>query len=286
MNLKGRIFSYIPTSLGNRILHSFGRLEPWHLGFDFTPPELRKGEEVGPPDFVGIGAHNCGTRWWNEMIRLHPGISHRAGLFEELHYFDRFADASFGGSTIDEYHGWFPRRPGMLAGEWTPEYFQYPWVPELLHEAAPRARLLLLLRDPVERVREFIEYEHGRNKQLEANVLAAILGPGFYHQLLEQWYAVFDPSQLLILQYERCVVDVDTQLKSTFAYLGLSEYHSAETERPSAPKWVSSKESRPLDIDVKKRLVDLYSRDVSALARRVPELDLTLWPNFAHLVDG
>jgi hypothetical protein len=75
-------------------------------------------------------------------------------------------------------------------------------------------------------------------------------------------------------------------LKATFAYLGLTEYHSSETERPRNPASHLSRETGSIDVDVEKRLVDLYSGDVSALARNVPELDLSLWPNFAHLADG
>jgi hypothetical protein len=286
VNLKGRIFSHIPPSLGIRILRSVGRLEPWHPGFDFTPPELRRGEEVGPPDFVGIGAPNCGTRWWYDMIKLHPGVSHRAGLHEELHFFDRFVDEPFSRSMIDEYHGWFPRREGTLVGEWTPEYFNYPWVARLLRDAAPQARLLLLLRDPVERVRSTIEHHPRKHQRLAPDILTTALHPGFYNQMLEQWYEVFDTSQFLILQYERCVADIDGQLKATFAYLGLTEYHSSETERPRNPASHVSRENAYIDVDVEKRLIDLYSSDVRALARNVPELDLSFWPNFAHLADG
>jgi hypothetical protein len=283
VNLKGRIFSHIPPSLGNRILHSLGRLEPWNPGFDFTPPEPWEGEEAGPPDFVGIGAQNCGTRWWHDMLQLHPGVSHRAGLQDGLHFFDRFGDEPFSHSMIDGYHGWFPRRPGTLVGEWTQEYFHYPWVPQLLHEAAPHVRLLLLLRDPVERMRSTFEHHPRRRQRLPAKSLAFALDSGLYNQILEQWYEVFDVSQFLILQYEQCVVDVDRQLASTFAYLGLTEYHSPETERPRNPALLAPKETGRLDDDVKKRLVELYSHDVIALARRLPDLDLSLWPNFAHL---
>jgi hypothetical protein len=38
---------------------------------------------------------------------------------------------------------------------------------------------------------------------------------------------------------------------------------------------------------VRARLVDLYAPDVAALAAQLPDIDLSLWPNFAHLAgDG
>ena len=29
---------------------------------------------AAPPDFVGVGTHLAGTRWWFELLREHPGI--------------------------------------------------------------------------------------------------------------------------------------------------------------------------------------------------------------------
>jgi hypothetical protein len=286
MNLKGRIFSHFSPVVAEEILHRLGRPSPWHAEFDFTPPELREGEAIGPPDFVGIGAQNSGTFWWYNMIFLHPGVARRTGLPKELHFFDRFGGELFSDSMVDWYHGWFPRRPGTLAGEWTSEYFDFPWVPKLLHEAAPQARLLLLLRDPVDRVRSIFDHRFRKRQHLAGQILSKVVEPGFYNQTLQQWYEVFDPSQFLILQYERCIADTDGELKSTFDYLGLTEYHSAETERPRSPASFALRETSRLDLDVKNRLVDLYTRDVVALAHNVPHLDLSLWPNFAHLAGG
>lgn len=286
MNLKGHIFAHLPPKLAEDILARLGRPQPWHAKFDFSPPERGDGEEIGPPDFVGIGIPNSGAQWWHDMILLHPGVSHRAGLPKALHFFDRFGGEVFNRSMIDWYHGWFPRRSGTLVGEWTPEYFDYPWVPKLLHDAAPQARLLLMLRDPVERMRSAIDYPLRKGQHLPVKRLVQAVNPGFYNQALERWYEVFDVSQFLILQYEQCTADVDGQLKSTFDYLELTEYHSSEIEQPRNPASPELRERGRLDLDVKRRLVDLYSRDVLALAHNVPHLDLSLWPNFAHLAGG
>jgi hypothetical protein len=40
---------------------------------------------------------------------------------------------------------------------------------------------------------------------------------------------------------------------------------------------------RPLPPDVERVLARLYEADVLALADRYPQIDLNLWPNFAHL---
>jgi hypothetical protein len=45
-----------------------------------------------------------------------------------------------------------------------------------------------------------------------------------------------------------------------------------------------SGDRRPvLGDDVRRRLVDTYLNDVEKLAKRLPQIDLSLWPNFADM---
>jgi hypothetical protein len=115
----------------------------------------------------------------------------------------------------------------------------------------------------------------------DGDSIAAAVQRGFYQRALEGWLEHFERDQLLILQHERCVVDQDRQLDLTFAHLGLSPHRPPHrTPPPGVPG--NSRESLPPD--VVRHLVELYADDVAALAAWLPELDLTLWPNFAYLV--
>ena len=97
------------------------------------------GSSAGPPDFVGIGAQKAGTTWWYSLIAAHPGVTSRPDIHKERHFLSRFGAERFTPTDIDRYHGWFPRRAGTIAGEWTPDYLSCPWVAPLLSLAAPRA---------------------------------------------------------------------------------------------------------------------------------------------------
>jgi len=238
---------------------------------------------VGPPDFVGIGVQKAGTTWWYDLVTTHPGVSSRADLHKERHFFDRFGEDPFGPLDLERYHGWFPRPAGTLAGEWTPDYFEYPWVPPLLKRTAPEARLLLMLRDPVERFRSGLAHQRRAGVPVNGPTIADALNRGFYHRGLLRWLEHFEPARILVLQHERCIVDLDTQMASTFAFLGLPEYRLSGSERPPVrpPAGVA-----PLEAELGRRLADLYAADVLALAERYPGVDLHLWPNFAYLVGG
>jgi hypothetical protein len=278
-----RQFVRLPVGVRRRVLHGLGRYAPWEPEFDFAPPSLRSGEVTGPPDFVGIGAQKAGTTWWYQLILTHPDVTSRPGLHKERHFFDHFGEVPFGAEDIDRYQGWFPHAPGTLSGEWTPDYMTFSWAPELLKQAAPKARLLLLLRDPVERFRSGLEHQKRMGTPDGADVTTAAMQRGFYDRALGGWLECFDRNQLLVLQYERCTADPVGQLQATYRFLGLPEFTPPSL---MAPHRRSAPAEAGLDSDVRERLIALYQPDVLALAERVPDIDLSLWPNFSYLAGG
>jgi Sulfotransferase family len=253
---------------------------PWERGFDFTPPVPPPGFETGPPDFVGVGVQKAGTSWWYDLILEHPGVSRMDGIPKELHYFSHFAASPFGEREIDRYRGWFPRRPGSLIGEWTPDYLGYPWVPPLLARAAPEGKVLVILPDPVERFRSGLSYRLRQGAPDTGAAVADAVRQGFYARALRRLFADFDRDRVLVLQYEQCVDDPVAQLTATYRFLGLADHTPAELRRPvnvSGPKL-------PFDPEARRRIGELYRADVEDLLMLVPTLDLSLWTNFTALV--
>lgn len=270
-------FEILPAPARQSILHAFGKYAPWEEGFDPTPPQAAVDEVTGEPDFVGIGAQKAGTTWWYDVVCAHPHVYSRNDVHKERHFFGRYATRPFGPAECSLYHNWFPRQPGRLTGEWTPDYIHLPWVPMLLVQAAPRARLLALLRDPVERFRSGLDHHRRDRGRLTVDVSQDAIARGFYDHALSRWLTHFPPEQILVLQYERCVADPAGQLARTHRFLGLE---------PFIPEWIGNRinatvKTLDLDEDVRRRLVELYSPDVRALASRFPDLDLSLWPNFS-----
>src|SRR5271167_2527938 len=115
------------------------------------PPACPAGWRTGPPDFVGVGAQRSGTTRWFDLIVAHPQVLAPLATRKELHFFDRFHSDPLAPADAGAYAEYFPRPEGVLTGEWSPSYLPSPWVPAMLAATAPRARLLVLLRDPVER---------------------------------------------------------------------------------------------------------------------------------------
>ncbi|MFO1540281.1 MAG: sulfotransferase family protein [Chloroflexota bacterium] len=186
-------------------------------------PTAPAGWRVGPPDFVGVGTARSGTTWWDSLVHAHPDVARAPGVPKEVHFFDRFWQGSCTDADVAAYHAFFARPEGKRAGEWTPGYMLDPWTPPLLRQAAPDARILVLLRDPVERFVSGRTLAEGR-LTVGASARAAAnagFGRGIYaDQLLRLWRA-FPREQVLVLQYERCVRDPGGELRRTFRFLGL-----------------------------------------------------------------
>jgi len=268
----------VPRSLRDQVRRRVGPFAPWESGFDHRrPPEPIAGEEPGPPDFVGIGAQKAGTTWWFAQIVAHPGVHHPASIHKERHYFAPFALEDFGPAEIDGYHAWFPRPAGTLTGEWTPDYMCQPWVPELLAQAAPDTRLLVILRDPVERLVSGVAHSGvGASTHVGAVAMEAVTR-SLYEQALRRWLARSDPSRMLVLQYERLVAEPTVQLRRTYEFLGLDA--SFVPPELAVPVSVTRTDVH-LGARARGRLVELLRPDVAALSELVPDLDLALWPNF------
>jgi Sulfotransferase domain len=241
---------------------------------------------VGPPDFVGVGAQRSGTSWWYRLLSDHPGI-HAAA--KELHFFDRYFDREFSDADVLAYHRLFRRPGGQLVGEWSPRYMSDFWTPALLQRAAPDARILVLLRDPMRRYQSGVSHEmnrflrgvrRGPRRQHAASMCANdALSRSLYGRQLRWLLEQFDREQVLVLQYERCAADPAGELRRTYEFLGLDAVDHlppfvAERPTPPHPQIV------PGDA-VTRPAVRLIRRDMSELKRLIPELDLELWPSCA-----
>src|SRR5215216_938264 len=120
-------------------------------------PECPPSWTTAPPDFIGIGAQRSGTTWWFAgALQSHPLVAIAPGRRKELHFFDRYWAEEVESDFAARYARFFPRPEGTISGEWTPGYMCDPWTVPLLAEAAPEARYLIMLRDPVERYRSAI----------------------------------------------------------------------------------------------------------------------------------
>jgi hypothetical protein len=114
------------------------------------------------PDFVILGAMKSGTTTLFDTLAQHPQVL--PSIAKEVHFFD-----TDHGNGLCWYRAHFPvdayarlqalaTGKKVVTGEGTPYYLFHPHVPRRLHWVVPRAKLIALLRDPVDRA--YSHYRH------------------------------------------------------------------------------------------------------------------------------
>lgn len=122
------------------------------------------------PAFIIIGAQRGGTTSLFNYLCQHPSIM--APKHREIHFFDRNFERG-----IAWYRRHFPRpqrgdRP-IISGESSPYYLFHPLVAQRTAAALPATKLIVLLRNPVDRA--YSHYQHVLKKKKETLSFAAAL---------------------------------------------------------------------------------------------------------------
>ena len=167
------------------------------------------------PDFLGLGTQKGGTTTLHRLLGKHPDVFLPA--CKEVHFFDQNYNA--GEAWYREHFQ--TARAHQRCGDITPFYLFHPDVPGRIYQHIPNARLIVLLRDPVERA--ISQVFHAQRLGFEPlpidEALAAeqsrlatgdpfsfqkhsYLSRSRYLEQLDRYEALFPREQLLILRSE------------------------------------------------------------------------------------
>jgi len=187
------------------------------------------------PSFFIIGAQRSGTTSLYNYLASHPAIA--SSLMKEVHFFDfRYRKG------VLWYRSHFPtllyqhfprstRGKSCIAGEASPYYICHPHAPKRIAAALPQAKLIALLRNPVDRAyshyhhevrlgfeslsfRDAVEREEERLRGEMERMLAdenyysfnhhhfSYLSRGLYADQLSLWFRYLPREQFLIIKSE------------------------------------------------------------------------------------
>ena len=187
------------------------------------------------------------------------------------------------GDLPEAYARQFPRPEGAITGEWTPRYMHDFWALPLLRRCAPDARILVMLRDPVERYRSGLARElklaTDDNAPLEIAIVGDAVHRSLYAPQLERLFSLYERERVLVLQYERCLADPLAEMQRTHSFLGLDPLTEIP---PDLDRQVGGRrEPAPLSNDLEAELSRQLRPDAAQTAALCPEIDLSLWPSVA-----
>lgn len=216
--------------------------------------------EVGTlPDFIIIGAQKSGTTALYGLLTNHPSV--KPAAVRELHFFDRPERFAKG---PEWYRRCFPppqwkNGQRSITGEKTPYYLFHPHVPEKVAEIVPRVRLIVLLRNPVDRA--YSHYHHnmsmmqsrgrgepGTFEEAVEQKDSSYLPRGIYVDQLQRWDEYFSRDQMLILKSEDFFKQTAETLRLVQDYL---ELPYQELESPTREK---TDRYPPMNPDTRQRL--------------------------------
>ncbi len=236
------------------------------------------------PDFLIIGTQKGGTSSLFHYIDQHPAA--KVSLAKEVHYFDLSYDKG-----PAWYRGFFPfQRDARITGEASPLYFFHPRVPARVRADIPGVKIILLLRDPVERAfshyrmnvkdgTENLSFEEALEREPErirADVERmnaderytgedyrrySYINRGFYDEQLTRWLQHFPANQMMVIKSEEFFSQTEPVVKRVFGFLGLD---------PDARIGYDGKnEGRPGDIrpDTRTRLQAVFEPHAARLSR-------------------
>ena len=248
-----------------------------------------------PPDYIGVGTANAGCAWWHKLLLAHPAVK-RPAAGRSLEFFATFCTRAMTDDDVAAYHAHFAREDQDVIGEWTPDYIHQAWTPMLLHRAAPDAKLLVMLSNPVERYAATVAERRRKGDRDNEPSLAEALARGRYAEQLRALLHYYTRDQVLVLQLERCAKEPVAQYERTLRFLGVDPAFRPEAMKTSplqrvrrrlagddAPALAAPRRKRAeLWPDTEVPLVKALAEDVRRLRELVPELDVSLWPDVAH----
>jgi len=218
------------------------------------------------PDFVIIGAPKCGTTFLYHLLTKHPHVEPAA--FKETHYFDLLFEKG-----TEWYRQCFLpscQKDGQrtITGEATPGYLFHPHAAKRMARVIPEARLIALLRNPVDRTYSAFHYfqvRHGRQKGTFEETIAAafdrprenrFLKAGIYVDQLLRWARFFGREQMLVLKSEEFFEYPQETLERVLGFLELPEWKPKASELHDKRN-VGSYE-RTMDPTVRRRLEEYF----------------------------
>ena len=104
------------------------------------------------PDFICIGAQKSGTTWLYGQISNHPQVFMQN---KELDFFFRSDDLQLYAQNFEGASS------SQLCGDISPNYAAFVGLEEKIHAACPDARIIKILRNPVDRA--FSQWKMARN---------------------------------------------------------------------------------------------------------------------------
>jgi hypothetical protein len=187
------------------------------------------------PNFLVIGAQKAATTSIYFLLKSHYDVF--MAEKKELHFFNTDYNHQRGLRFYSSYFlGW---KGEKAIGEATPGYLHNPEVPKRIYDAIPNVKLIVSLRDPIDRAYSAYVMQQskgsefpGRSFEEAVKATPEYIEFGRYHKHLLRYLNYFSKTQFCILLYEELKTDPHKFYKSIFDFLEIDRLELLQEDLP------------------------------------------------------
>ena len=218
------------------------------------------------PNVIVIGVVRSGTTSLYHYLAQHPSISKSA--YDELGYFDSNYELG-----LNWYKSLFPtifekkkleqKNRKFITYDVTPFYIYNEKVPIRIKKIIPNSKLILILRNPVDRAysnyfitnqkkkfedviieeKEILKTIKEKNgEEYYKFVHTSLLARGFYAEQLKRWYKIFPENQIFIVKSEDFAVKTNKIMNKIFNFLELEDFDIIDDTKKNKIRYEPMKE--------------------------------------------
>lgn len=186
-----------------------------------------------PCTFLGIGAQKCASSWVHDILADHPEVA--VPKTKEVDFFSYRFEYGF---RWYESH-WADRPDAQSTGEVSPSYFHEPGVVERARSYRPDLKVVVSLRDPVERA--LSQHRHlvrlgrvpGHDLSFESALTTnpTYIDQGRYFTHLSRWIQAFGVRNVHVMLMDDIRRDPADVARGLYRFLGISERHRSRALR-------------------------------------------------------
>jgi sulfotransferase family protein len=232
----------------------------------------RRRRHAAMPNLIIIGGLKCGTTSVHHYLGLHPEV--QMSKPKELNFFVSELNWDLG---LDWYRARFDER-FAVRGESSPHYTNLPrfdGVAERIEGHCPDAKLIYMVRDPINRVLSHwvhatgAGYEPGELDDVLAHPDTAYVQRSMYWMQLQPYLQRFDHNRVEVFTAEELQADRQETMRRVFRFAGVDEEF---THEQFDREWEKSSAKQGDKYQVMERLVKLPGlRSMDRNFDRLPE---------------
>lgn len=193
------------------------------------------------PDFVIVGATKSATTWLQRNLQQHSAVFMPG---TETHYFSRYFERG------PAWYGTFfaPAAAHQIVGEKSTSYLDHAEAVRRLRDALPEVRLIMQLRNPIERVwahycmdfrRDEASADVDRHLRADGAAGERLRAGSLYFRHIARVFELFPREQLCVTLYDDLDRETASVLNRIRAHIGLAPAigrveDAGEPRRPSA----------------------------------------------------